>query len=55
MENLEGIAEQFEVTVDYLEDEFIIDGIFQPPSTYIYVGKAHIVVTDYNENAEHVI
>lgn len=39
VEYLEGIAEKYEVTVDYLLDEFVIDGQLEFASLVYSVGS----------------
>ena len=52
MANLEKIAEEFELTVDYLEDEFILDNELHIPSLYMEIDDDQIVFYDYDEEVK---
>ena len=49
MPNVEALAEEMELTCDYLASEFIIDGEFCIPSVYLYQNETHLVVTTFPE------
>jgi hypothetical protein len=49
MPNIEALAEEMELTCDYLEAEFILDGEFCIPDVYLYQTDEHLVVTTFPE------
>ena len=49
MPNVEALAEEMELTCDYLEAEIILDGEICIPDMYLYQTEEHLIVTTFND------